>query len=134
VPTWRQLSTSSGTLTRQAANSVTSALVGYPEVVKGRTVGEVALAIVHESTHARMYRMGVEPRSETLDRIEHMCIDQEVASALLTPEHLGLASTATAKFDRPWWDKAEGARRMVERLRSFGMPHFVVTIAEWLTR
>jgi hypothetical protein len=100
--------------------------------VRARTVGEVALAIVHEATHARIHRLGVRSAASTLDRVERMCIAQEVAFAERTPPGFGLLAIASAKFQHPWWSVDEERSRDRERAEGLGMPGFAIRLMRLL--
>jgi len=108
------------------------AYIANAETVRARSAGEVALAIVHEATHARFYQFGVRTTPSNLDRMECACILQEIAFAEITPLSDELVPIARGKLGRPWWGGREGRRRMDAMARSLGVPSIVIRLRNWL--
>jgi hypothetical protein len=73
---------------------------------------EVALVIVHEATHARLWAMGIPYIHALRGRIEHTCVRAEVAFAQTLPDAEGWTERLQRKLETPWWtDDALRARR-----------------------
>lgn len=90
-----------------------------------RSVPEMALAIVHESIHARLFRrFGVRHQLAQIDRVEHLCINQEVAFAELTGD-LSLMQTAREKHGENWWTPQAMEKRRMELRESVPWPSWI---------
>ena len=105
-------------------------VVDLPSMV-ARSVAEVAMAIVHESTHARIREFGVKRLPTNEARIERACVRQEIAFAMRLPEASVLAELAERKLQREWWSPENMSRRDVMMLRSVGIPWAVISIRQW---
>jgi hypothetical protein len=92
-------------------------------LLRQRSAAHVALAIVHEATHARLWASGIRSTAANLDRIERLCIAQEIAFAQRLPDAEALTTFARGKFERPWWAPEEGRRRADEMAQSPRCPH-----------
>jgi hypothetical protein len=97
-------------------------------LLRQRSPAHVALAIVHEATHARLWASGIRSTAANLDRIERLCIAQEIAFAQRLPDAEALTTFAKGKLERPWWAPEEGRRRVDEMAQSLGVPAWVVKL------
>jgi len=68
---------------------------------------EVALVIVHEATHARLYSMGIRYLPAMRERIERACVRAEVAFAKELPDAEWWVASVQKQLDTPWWTDAE---------------------------
>lgn len=91
-------------------------------LLERRTVTDVVLALVHESTHAMIRRRGVRTSSDNQARIERICVMEEVNVG----KQLGLSNDdlrrVADRLESPWWGEEETRKRTAEFLRSLGLP------------
>lgn len=110
---------------------------GYPEYrhefracfMSSRSVeqldaAKLALLIVHEATHGRLFEMAVEGPLADRERIERVCVSQEIALARVLSDHdEDLVEFARKKLDLRWWEpEAVRARRNLELKRLWEEP------------
>jgi hypothetical protein len=69
-----------------------------------QTPEAVAMIIVHEATHARLWRMGV-GRFPDRSRIERICVNAEIAFARKLPSSSRLIAGALAKLETRYWER-----------------------------
>ena len=94
------------------------------------TPEQIAAAIVHEATHARLMRAGIGYEEEIRARVEAVCLRREMAFAHCVPEGEGIreeAERTLALCSDPdyWTNTAFGARyaaAMRDTLMHLGMP------------
>jgi hypothetical protein len=96
------------------------------QVLQRRSTEEVALAIVHEATHARLWRWNIETTRHNEPRIERLCVAQEIEFASHLPHGNSLIEHAKEKLGRPWWGEATRERRAEDQLASLGVPGFIL--------
>jgi hypothetical protein len=86
------------------------------ESVLNLSADKLALLIVHEATHGRLHALGVEGPSADRERIERICVRQEVALARRLGGPDGdLVEFAKRKLDLRWWEPdRDDARRAIE--------------------
>jgi hypothetical protein len=104
-------------------------------VAEGLCPELIAATIVHEATHARLDRCGIDYKEELRSRIEAVCFRRELAFAAKLPNGERVRATATRSLefyasDKYWTNAAMAEYRdkaAVEKLRQLGMP-------EWLGR
>ena len=103
-------------------------------VVAERSSAElIAAIIVHEATHARLDRCGIDYKEELRSRIEAVCIRRELAFATKLPSGAQLRENAERSLElcatQELWTNAAIAERhdeaAVERLRQLGAPEWV---------
>jgi hypothetical protein len=94
----------------------------------------IASAIVHEATHARLWRCGIGYDEEFRHRVEAICFRRELAFAAKLPSGEQLRENAQAKlegYSPTYWTNAAFAERSLEgekeAMRYLGFP-------EWLLR
>jgi hypothetical protein len=72
---------------------------------------DIALVIVHEATHARIWSRGIRTTATRRARIEEICIDAEIAFAEKLPNARTVIAGIRKKSARPWWtDEILGER------------------------
>jgi hypothetical protein len=72
----------------------------------------IALTMVHESAHARLWRQGIPYTSSLRERIERICVRQELQFAQHLPDSDDYSAYVTRKLSSPWWtDEAVSLRR-----------------------
>lgn len=103
----------------------------------------IAGVIVHEATHARLWRCGLGYEEDERERIERICFRRELAFAQRLPdgEHLRqFALEALATPPSYWTDAASGDRHVegsVEALRYLGwswLTPILLAIRKWRSR
>lgn len=79
---------------------------------------ELAVVLVHEATHARLYMRGIRWNAENIERIERICVGREVAFALKLPD-VGreLAESARAGLRTRWWERCWDPQQREATLR-----------------
>ena len=95
--------------------------------VANAPIERIALSIVHEAVHARLWKMGVDYRSALRSRIEKLCVHSEIAFASQLPQGGVLLEQARAKLANPWWTEQRVFERRLAAMRKSGWP-------EWLLR
>jgi hypothetical protein len=81
---------------------------------KEAPVDKLALTIVHEATHARLWRAGFRYTPDIRGRIEHICVRAELDFARHLPRSRELEADLREKLSLEWWTEAA----MAERRRS----------------
>ncbi len=102
-------------------------------VAEGSSPELIAVIIVHEATHARLDRCGIEYKEELRSRIEAVCIRRELAFAAKLPDGAQSRAQATSSLKlcaaQKLWTNVAIAKRhdaaAVERLRQLGAPEWV---------
>ncbi len=89
---------------------------------------ELAMMIVHEATHARLWRAGCQYDGGTRERVERICVDAEIAfaSRIHGAEH-AIARTRQLLETR-WWTHEAHVQRSAEELRALGCPQWFVRL------
>lgn len=85
-------------------------------VVERAEVPLLAMTLLHEATHARLWKTGIEYPSKDRDRIERLCVDAELRLARLLPDATELEEFAREKLARKWWTE-DAQRARMERTR-----------------
>ena len=86
---------------------------------------DVALNIVHEATHARIFGRGIPYNARTAERIEAVCVGQEVAFARRLPGDQGWIRNLERKVERQWWKPGAQRARLAARLEALDAPEWV---------
>jgi hypothetical protein len=102
--------------------------------VRDSAVEFVAAAIVHEATHARIWRAGIEYESDVRERVEMLCTQQERIFAGKLPNGRDLQGWIESALANPpdLGDAAFGEREyagLVDALRHRGIPDWLI---RWL--
>lgn len=95
-------------------------------VAATRSIPELALAIVHEATHARLRCRGVQTTASNVARVERICVEQEMAFARLLPDSATLVEWAEGKLLRSWWGDEELRLRRDQLSATFGFPKWLL--------
>ncbi|MGH7615425.1 MAG: hypothetical protein ACREMW_15450 [Gemmatimonadales bacterium] len=93
--------------------------------LKQRSVPELALAIVHEATHARIEGLGIRYRPSRRDRIERICLRAEMTLAEKLPANEDMLRGIREKVSTKWWTEDSLHERRVEQLSAHGTPTWV---------
>ncbi|MEJ7809359.1 MAG: hypothetical protein WKG32_02980 [Gemmatimonadaceae bacterium] len=96
---------------------------------------ELAMMIVHEATHARLAKGGALYLGEDRGRIEHICVEAEIAFAERIPGSEHAVQKARALLKTEWWDAEKHSERTVSDLRQRGVPEWIAQrIVAWSLR
>jgi hypothetical protein len=108
------------------------------------TAEQIAALIVHEATHARLLRSGIDYGDDLRARVEAVCFRREIAFATKLPNGAQVRESAERNLklysdDALWTDAALEGRHVKgasEALRYLGVPNWVVrtTVAARLLR
>lgn len=80
--------------------------------VTSAPIEQVAFTIVHEATHARLWRSGFRYGRDKRRRLEEICIRAEARFAALLPDGQELSAEIIGRLLHPWWtDQAIVARQ-----------------------
>lgn len=71
----------------------------------------LAMTLVHEGAHARLFHRGIDYPRRRREQIEKICVGAEVRLARLLPDASELERLATEKLERLWWTDAALAGR-----------------------
>jgi hypothetical protein len=80
-------------------------------VVERAEVPLLAMTLVHEATHARLWNVGIGYPVKARARIERLCVSAEVRLARELPDAEELESFALAKLKNEWWTDVAVAER-----------------------
>jgi hypothetical protein len=92
----------------------------------------MAVGIVHEATHARMWNRGIRYGHDARGRVEAACVRAEVAFAQRLPDSEALVRSIKARLDSPWWTEKDLKARRIAQLRT-GLPEWMVRIYQRVT-
>ena len=105
-------------------------------VLRSRYVREsdpaaVAVTLVHEATHARLWRRGIRDDPCGRRRMEEICVKEQIAFAerLDNPDIL---NHLRGKLQRPWWTPAQLHERRITAWRHLGVPDWTLRCYERL--
>jgi hypothetical protein len=110
---------------------------------EGTAPGMIASVIVHEATHARLFRMGIGYEEGRRARVEQVCLRRELAFAAKLPDQTKAGERAEATLDAlpDFSDEAMAERRytgIYEALVHLGLPSriagAIVSFGRWLNR
>jgi hypothetical protein len=98
-------------------------------------VEDLALALVHEATHARQFAMGVtkRPRGAFERRLEAHAVAQSIAFAERLPPGAWRKPTL-ADLDREWWSREQREARMAEAAKEIGTSPRLLRVLVAVTR
>jgi hypothetical protein len=85
----------------------------------------IALTIVHEATHARLWKRGLRYGTDVRERIERICVDAELAFASHLKDPGYFSTHVTQKLATPWWTAAQVTERR-RRARDILWPRWLV--------
>jgi hypothetical protein len=80
-------------------------------LVRGAEVPLLAMTIVHELTHARLWDRGFDYRAKRRAQLERICVAAEIRFARRLPDHESLEEFAMQKLKREWWSTEAVAER-----------------------
>jgi hypothetical protein len=82
------------------------------------SASEMALTIVHESTHARLCKLKIEYTEDIRDRVERVCVKSEIAFAKRLPDGQKFVEIAESRLQIPesYWTNAQFEQRELDTL------------------
>jgi len=97
---------------------------------------DIAAAIVHEATHARLDRLGIVYKEPLRPRIEGICFNAEITFAQRLPEGAAIVERARRQLERPreFWSSANLIERRFMALRHLGCPEWIISGLAWVVR
>ena len=98
--------------------------------VLSSTAPELAMVIVHETTHGRIDDHGIPYLVENRTRIETACVRQETIFARCLPGGDTLADEALAKLKNPWWGDQSIVEGQIRQLKAEDVPPWVARFFE----
>ncbi|MGA2788088.1 MAG: hypothetical protein ABSF60_11225 [Verrucomicrobiota bacterium] len=77
------------------------------------SASEIALTIIHESTHARLCKLKIEYTEDIRDRVERVCIKSEIAFAKRLPDGQKFVEMVESKLQIPksYWTDTQFQQR-----------------------
>lgn len=100
--------------------------LGIESVMKRPSL-QLAMLIVHEATHARLWGEGRRFRPEEQGEAEKLCVQAEVEFAARVPNSEAAIASALQLLNTEWWTDSNFKRNKTVLLRNMGCP-------EWLLR
>lgn len=100
--------------------------VGIESVIRRSTL-QLAMLIVHEATHARLWGEGRRFRAEEQGEAERLCVQAEVEFAVKVPNSEAAIASVLQLLETEWWTDSNFKRDKAMLLRNNGCP-------EWLLR
>lgn len=117
-------------------SSIGACLLSVEFIEKWSTV-QLALALVHEATHARLWRARIGRALAKRDRLERVCINAErrFGERLQGSDRVSALAVVDAELGGPkWWTEDALIRRRANELRSLGLPTWLIRWSRRLRR
>lgn len=92
---------------------------------------ELAMTVVHEATHARLFQLGCGYRSVDREVIERICVEAEIRFARKLPGSEALAAKAEALLQRRWWTEEAALTSAHTSLRQLEVPEWLLRVLRW---
>jgi hypothetical protein len=89
-----------------------------------------ALGLVHEATHARLDRRGIDHEYDLMPRIEALCLKEEIRFSSRLEDEYKLTADHLKRLDNPWWTPSKRIERTLAHIRALGVPRWFV----WIVR
>ncbi len=106
-------------------------VVGVP-TLRTRSEADLAATIVHEATHGRLHRWGISDRPALRERIERLCVGEEIGFLKHLPGTEDLIEKRLCALKSAWWTEESLHQRWFEQLRASFFPNFVIQIVDRL--
>ncbi len=105
-------------------------------VAASTTPTHLAATIIHETTHARLFRLGIDYQQSIRARVEAVCYKAEIDFARGLPDGAGIVQHAERALarDPTYWSTSTFRERDFEALRRLGCPDWLVRAVQWLSR
>lgn len=89
---------------------------------------ELAMMIVHEATHARLWYIGCGYDDSVRERVERACVSAEIAFASRIPGSAEAIDKTRRLLETRWWTTAQHGHRLASTLLGLGTPHWIVRL------
>lgn len=86
--------------------------------IEGQSAVSTACQLVHEATHARLWRLGFRYSEDIRHRIEQICVKAELDLLARIPGTEALRDDTSRKLDNPWWTADEIRKRRKQDLKA----------------
>lgn len=96
-------------------------------LVVSASTPEIAMTIIHEATHARLWGAGFNSEEGCRERIERLCIRAETEFAEQIPGTAALIAKTQGLLETQWWTREARIESGLAQLRRLGAP-------DWFTR
>lgn len=94
----------------------------------------IALSIVHEATHARLWKLGFRYHRSLRARIEAVCVRSEIRFADGLPTPITWIRHAREKLEHPWWSDDKVSERRLHAMRLQGWPGWLLRALSAVSR
>ena len=108
------------------------AMVISHSYVDAAPVEYLAMVILHECAHARLWDLGFPYHPRVRSRIERICVSAELRLAATLPAAEVLSNFALANLEDPWWTTARLAARRRRELTGWGAPAWLMPAYDWV--
>jgi hypothetical protein len=114
--------------------AIPTCVVDWPHVMWNPVV-ELAKTIVHEATHARLHRAGIDYPERWQRRIERRCLLEEVAFLRRLPDGGAQAARREAQVEpalaSEWWLPHNAIERAIAQARAESVPRWLLRWLEY---
>jgi hypothetical protein len=104
------------------------------DMIGSAPTAEIAMTIIHEGTHARLWSAGFESEERCRERIERLCVRAEVAFAERIPGTEALVAKTEELLESRWWTRERRLESGLTQLRRLGAPEWFVRCVGFLYR
>jgi hypothetical protein len=102
--------------------------------LRTRSQADLAATIIHEATHGRLYRWGIGYTPELRERIERVCVGEEISFLKRLSGTESLVEKRLADLMTKWWTDDALHDRRLQGFRANYVPGFIVQIIDRLYR
>jgi hypothetical protein len=105
--------------------------------VENASTVQLALTLVHEATHARLWRAHIGRRLAKRDQLEHVCIksERQFGERLRGADRLAALAVVDAELvGSKWWSRDALIQRRANEMRSLGLPAWLIQLSRHLRR
>lgn len=99
-----------------------------PNQVREQPIEATAVVLVHEATHARIRKAGIQYDAAMRGRIEEICVKEEMAFARRFANGAAYIASARQALEHPWWSVADERLREERQLRSLGWSEWTIKL------
>lgn len=89
---------------------------------------DVALHIVHETAHARLWRKGVRYAPDQRARVERACVASEIRFLNRLPNSDSLKYETQKKLENEWWTASHMRSRHISLLKTLSAPNWIIKL------
>lgn len=106
-------------------------------LLRTKSAGTVALVLVHEATHARLYHAGIVTWQRIQARVERACVRQQIGFVRqLTAAGWGggdkMINALEHALSDPWWTRKHQFELRLRALTESDLPRWIVRAWSWL--